>query len=125
MYYNSNHNKSNHRRLGTEQEIKACKFLESNGYDIIEKNFRCKFGEIDIVAANDGCLCFVEVKFRKNQYSGNAAEAVNVRKQQTIIRVANFYYIRYKIPMNRAARFDVIAIDDTNITLIKNAFGGI
>ena len=125
MKYNSHHNQTNHRRLGMNQEILACEFLKNNGYDIIESNFRCRLGEIDIIADNEGYLCFVEVKYRKNKYSGYAAESVNIKKQQIILKVANFYYTRYKIPMSRPARFDVVAIDNNNISLIKNAFGGI
>ncbi|MCL6628515.1 MAG: YraN family protein, partial [Armatimonadetes bacterium] len=74
--------------LGTQGEILAAKHLESLGYEIIERNYRSQFGEIDIVASQNGDLVFVEVKTRRNAKFGYPSESVNLKKQQKIIRTA-------------------------------------
>lgn len=111
----------NKRRIGEEQERKAVEELERVGYHILEKNFRCRIGEIDIIAENQGYLVFVEVKYRKNNCSGYAAEAVTWKKQQVISRVAD-YYLRTHCKKIPACRFDVVAIDGKNVTIYENAF---
>lgn len=69
-------------------------------------------------------LCFIEVKYRKSLNSGFAAEAVNIHKQKIIMQTARFYMQKNKINQEQPCRFDVVAIDNDNICLIKNAFGG-
>ncbi|MGN0319553.1 MAG: YraN family protein [Lachnospira sp.] len=112
----------NKRALGTEKEFQAVKYLVDKGYTIVERNFRTRMGEIDIIAKKDEYLVFVEVKYRSTSRYGNASEAVGIRKQQTIRNVAGFYlttrYKRTDIP----CRFDVIAINADSITHIQNAF---
>lgn len=112
----------NKRALGTEKEFQAVKYLVDKGYTIVERNFRTRMGEIDIIAMQDEYLVFVEVKYRSTSRYGNASEAVGIRKQQTIRNVACFYlttrYKRTDIP----CRFDVIAINADSITHIQNAF---
>ena len=83
----------NNRKVGDAQETRAIFELEKLGYKILQKNFRCRMGEIDLIALHRGYLVFVEVKYRKNTRAGSAAEAVNWKKQQVISRVAD-YYIR-------------------------------
>ena len=108
--------------MGTEKEFQAVKYLVDKGYTIVERNFRTRMGEIDIIAMKDEYLVFVEVKYRITSRYGNASEAVGIRKQQTIRNVARFYlttrYKRTDIP----CRFDVIAINADSITHIQNAF---
>lgn len=111
----------NNREIGKEQEEKAVEELEKNGYHILEKNFRCRIGEIDIIARHQGYLVFIEVKYRKNDRSGYAAEAVTWKKQQIISRVAD-YYLRTHYKVIPACRFDVVAIDGTCVTVYENAF---
>ena len=112
----------NKRQLGQEKEEMACLYLENNGYKILENNFRCKIGEIDIIAKKDMCLVFVEVKYRSSNKYGYSIEAVNKKKQITIRKVAEFYVTtRYK-KSDIMCRFDVIGIDGDNITHITNAF---
>lgn len=112
----------NKRVTGADNEQRATEYLIDNGYTILERNFRNKTGEIDIIARNDDMFVFVEVKYRSSKKYGYAVEAVNYRKQQVIRQVAVYYlttrYRRCDIP----CRFDVIGIDGTNITHIKNAF---
>lgn len=113
----------NKRRLGDFEELRSIEFLEANGYEIAERNFRCKFGEIDIVAKNDGYLVFIEVKYRSNLTYGSPAEAINYAKQRTIYKVAQFYMLKYKLPSETPVRFDAVIIVGDDVSLIKNAFG--
>ena len=111
----------NNRRVGGAQETRAVIELERLGYKILEKNFRCKIGEIDIIALHKGYLVFIEVKYRKNSKAGYAAEAVTWRKQQTISRVAD-YYIRTHYRKIPSCRFDVAAFDGDLFSVYENAF---
>lgn len=111
----------NNRKLGKEQENRAAAALEKRGYRILARNFRCKIGEIDLIAFHEGYLVFVEVKYRKSTKSGYAAEAVTKKKQQTICRVAD-YYIRTHCSRIPACRFDVVALDGESINIYQNAF---
>lgn len=111
----------NNRKVGEAQETRAVLELEKLGYQILKKNFRCRIGEIDLIALHRGYLVFIEVKYRKNHRAGYAAEAVNWKKQQNICRVADFYIRTHcsKIP---ACRFDVAALDGEKLTVYENAF---
>ncbi len=114
----------NNRALGTEYEEKAANHLIKNGYTILERNFRSKSGEIDIIAQNDGYLCFIEVKYRSSYSKGYPAEAITPNKMRRITRTAMFYMLLHKLPENTPCRFDAVVILDHDITLIKNAFDG-
>lgn len=111
----------NNRKVGDAQETRAVLELEKLGYKILEKNFRCRTGEIDIVAMHKGYLVFVEVKYRKNMRAGYAAEAVTWKKQQIISRVAD-YYIRTHCRRIPSCRFDVAALDGETFSIYENAF---
>ena len=113
----------NKRSIGTDREAMAAEYLEKKGYTILEKNYRCRVGEIDIVASKDNFCVFVEVKYRKSAAYGLPQEAVGVKKQRTIAFVANYYLMEKKFPSNQPVRFDVIAILGNEITHIENAFG--
>jgi len=115
-------NRRNLRALGTLMERRAGDFLIHEGYHICEYNFRCRMGEIDIVALDGDTLVFVEVKYRADKKHGSPFEAVNIRKQRVISRCADFYRVRYRVPANRPCRFDVVGISGGQITLIRNAF---
>lgn len=78
----------NKRKTGQEQEAKAACFLKTQGYQILERNYRCKKGEIDLIAREGQYLVFVEVKYRSTNESGLPEEAVDLRKQRQISRVA-------------------------------------
>ena len=112
----------NRRQIGTEEEALAAAFLKEQGYRILEQNFRCRLGEIDIIARDGSALVFIEVKYRKNSKYGNQAEAVDRRKQQKICKVADYYRMKYRIPDGQACRFDVVAIQGREIRLIRDAF---
>lgn len=115
----------NKRKVGNDYENRACEYLEANGYTIIEKNFRCYKGEIDIIARDNSFLVFVEVKYRSKNSFGYSAEAVNIHKQNIIYKVAQCYLSLHKEYMEAPCRFDVIAFDSHELTHIKNAFGGL
>ncbi len=112
----------NKRDLGNEYEKIASDFLIDNGCVILERNYRCKYGEIDIIAQDSEYLIFAEVKYRKGRGSGYPEEAVNISKQRRISKTADFYRIRHGISDKVSCRFDVIAIDESGIRYYKNAF---
>lgn len=114
----------NKRKVGAAYEKLAVSYLIDNKYEIIETNFYCKSGEIDIIAKDKNYLVFVEVKYRKNNLLGESTYAVSNTKQKTIIRVANFYIHKNRLKLNSPYRFDVIGIDNDKLTHIINAFGG-
>ena len=115
----------NKRAVGTEYELKASEYLSKQGYQLVEKNFRCKIGEIDLIAKDEEYLCFIEVKFRSASTKGYPAEAIKYNKIRRITRTAEYYMLIHKIPQNTPCRFDAVVILNQEITLIKNAFDGI
>ncbi|MDO5564572.1 MAG: YraN family protein [Eubacteriales bacterium] len=112
----------NKRQIGTKYEEKAILYLKDNGYKILKKNFRNRIGEIDIIALNDDYICFIEVKERSSKRCGLGMEAVTLKKQKNIIKVAKYYLYINKYNINQNVRFDIVSIDEEKITLIKNAF---
>ena len=110
---------------GKEGEKIAAAYLKKNGYEIIEINFRCPIGEIDIVAKEKNDLVFVEVKTRKSIELGYPEQAVGMRKQKKMSQLALWYMQKRKIA-DTNARFDVVAItlipEKNEVKLIKNAF---
>lgn len=112
----------NTRKVGARYEAQAAVFLEKQGYRILEKNYRCRIGEIDLVACDGAYLVFVEVKYRKNNKKGGAAAAVSAAKQKTISRVADYYMKVHGIYADQSVRFDVVAFDGEEMELIRDAF---
>lgn len=112
----------NKRLIGARKEQLVTEYLIDNNYVILERNYQTKTGEIDIIAKDDNCIVFIEVKFRSSSRYGSSLDAVNYRKQQTIRHVARIYLsTRYK-SLDIPCRFDVIGMDGNNITHIINAF---
>jgi putative endonuclease len=112
--------------LGKLGEDLAISYLEKKGYQIKERNFRVRAGEVDIVAVDHDVLVFVEVKARSGAGFGTPAEAVTLRKQQQIAKAALFYINKHDLHTSEA-RFDVVSVlvrktGTTQIELIKNAF---
>ena len=111
----------NKREIGKTGEIKAAKYLESMGVNILERNYQNRFGEIDIIGKEGNILLFIEVKYRKNESFGYPLEAVGFAKREKIRKMARFFlnenhYYRYNI------RFDCIGIIGSQIEWIKGAF---
>lgn len=96
-------------RRGREGEAEAARFLRAQGLTILHSNWRCRLGELDIVAADGPCLVFVEVKTRSGSEFGTAAEAVDVRKQRRLQRLAAAY-LNQSGEWERPCRFDVVAV---------------
>ena len=95
--------------LGRTGERMAGEALIRQGYAILERNFRCQYGEIDLVAEHEGELVFVEVKTRRGTAFGRPEEAVTPRKQQKILEVASFYLDAHDCSQ-RSWRIDVVAV---------------
>jgi putative endonuclease len=106
---------------GSVAERRAVQLLERRGYRIVERNFRCSSGELDVVARDGDVLVFVEVRSRADAAHGHAAETVNVRKQRQVARVA-MHYIGLRDPLFVTSRFDVVAITGDDVVLIQDAF---
>lgn len=108
---------------GFKYEKIAEKYLSENGYKILEKNFYCRMGEIDIIALRDGMLHFVEVKGRETIKYGYPREAVTKYKQKKIIKSAQYYFM-LKCSGEVPCQFDVIEIiiESKKINHIENAF---
>lgn len=113
----------NRRKTGACYEQKAADYLAKSGYRILEMNYRCRIGEIDIVARDGEYVVFCEVKYRSGSRSGNPLEAVDLRKQRVIFRCGEFYLTEHHL-MDVPCRFDVIGIEGERITHIKDAFTG-
>jgi putative endonuclease len=110
---------------GKRGEELAATYLAEAGYRIIERNYRCPFGEIDIIAEEGETLVFVEVKSRRSEAYGDPQLAVGHQKQKKISRIA-MNYLKEKNLCHRPARFDVVAVKllpaGRKIELIQNAF---
>ncbi len=106
---------------GKAAEEKAASFLKSLGYQVIERNFRARFGEIDIIAKDGNTLVFVEVRSKSYSSFGTPEETVSKTKARKIVKTAEFY-IQIKNPSFEDVRFDIISILHNNISHIKNAF---
>ncbi|MDK2984714.1 MAG: putative endonuclease [Clostridia bacterium] len=112
------------KKLGNEAEELARRKLISQNYQIIERNFTCKIGEIDIIAKDGDTIVFVEVRSRKNCNYGSPQETVNLKKQRKLRNLAQ-YYLKINNLMDADCRFDVVAIvvePQLNIEIIRDAF---
>jgi len=106
--------------FGKEGESIAIEYLLSKGYKILEKNFRTKFGEIDIIAKEGEYIVIIEVKRRISDSFGSPELSVNPKKQEKLKKLALLYL--HKLGREHPVRFDVIAIMDKDIEHIENAF---
>lgn len=107
--------------FGQKGEILAAKYLKKHGYKIIERNYKCKIGEVDIIAKHNGVLVFVEVKSRNSMQFGRPAEAVDEYKQRKLAQLATYYINLHKL-YDVYARFDIIEVLGDKINLIQNAW---
>lgn len=114
----------NNRKLGGYYEKKAAAYLESKGYHILAKNYRCPQGEIDVIALSpEHIYVFVEVKYRRTRQYGDPFSAVGPGKQARISRAALWYLSARHMPVETPVRFDVIGFNGENeIRHIENAF---
>ncbi|MCA9401765.1 MAG: YraN family protein [Candidatus Omnitrophica bacterium] len=98
------------QETGNYGENLAVQYLENQGLKILERNYRSHYGEIDIIAIDQQCLCFVEVKTRSSHHYGSPIEAVHPRKQQRILRTA-YCYIQESEDESPQRRFDIVTVD--------------
>ncbi|BDU51088.1 YraN family protein [Haliovirga abyssi] len=113
----------NKRRVGSNKEEEAIKIFKENGYEILEKNFRGKRGEIDFIAKKNNTIIFIEVKYRSNKNYGYGEESVNKRKQDRIYRTAQEYIQKNELE-KFDFRFDVVAINKNEYNWIMDSFWG-
>ena len=106
---------------GSAAEQRAVDLLLRKGYRIVDRNFRTKIGELDIVARMGTTLVFVEVRSRRSYRFGSALEAVDARKRRQVSRVAALY-LNWRRPRFVAARFDVIALTGDDIVHVEDAW---
>lgn len=95
------------RNIGAAGEKEALKYLQSKGYKIITNNFRSRFGEIDLIAKNNGTTVFVEVKTRTSDKFGSPADSVSYFKLNKIVKTSQYYISRFNISDHR---YDVIEV---------------
>ena len=115
----------NRRSIGAAYEKLAEDFLAKQGYQIIERNYYCRYGELDLIGEENGILCFIEVKYRKSSGSGYPQEAVGFRKQRSIRQCAGRYLLERGYRDETPCRFDVVGICPPDLWLIRDAFGGL
>ena len=113
--------------LGRQGEGEAVRYLQSNGYRILHRNLRARFGEIDVVARDGAALCFVEIKARSSTRFGFPEEAVNFQKRQKLLKLAAWYLQSRRPAGHSHVRFDVLSLlngpdGPARIRLIKGAF---
>lgn len=118
--------KQTKKEVGKKGEEVAASFLRKKGYHILDKNFRCRLGEIDIIAQKDDQIVFVEVKTRKNLNFGLPQQAVTYFKKKRLTKLAQFYLAVHRLA-DFSCRFDVIAVmlnQDSvdSVHLVENAF---
>jgi putative endonuclease len=117
--------KAPHLRTGENAESAAARFLVRRGYRLVEKNFRSRYGEIDLVMLDRQCLVFVEVRYRRNDAYGGALQSVSAAKQAKLRRTAESYLQRAGLPEFEECRFDVVAVSgsspDYNFDLVTSA----
>ena len=113
--------------LGHRAEELAAAKLARSGYEILEKNYRCRYGEIDIIAHDVDDLVFVEVRSRRSLEPFSPAESVDARKQEKLILTAQHYLMSHDSPADTDCRFDVVEVHFERgktavIDIIKGAF---
>ena len=111
--------------FGKAGEDLAARYLKKNGYKVLERNYACPVGEIDIIAKDKKTIIFVEVKTRRSMSYGSARLAITPHKKRKISMTA-LYYLKFNQQMGQDARFDVVTVQSTGgmqeIDLIQNAF---
>jgi putative endonuclease len=111
--------------VGKAGEEVAIQYLRLQGYHVLERNYRCRFGEIDLIAQDGSTLAFIEVKTRRSQKFGPAAAAVTLAKQRHLVK-ASQVYLTQTHKVYELCRFDVVTIEldahTSRIELIKDAF---
>ncbi len=106
--------KATHLKQGEDAEVACCTYLRSQGLKLVDKNFSCRLGEIDIIMLDKKILVFVEVRFRKNKQFGGGLESITTTKQRKLRHTAELYLQQNGQYEN--ARFDVVSMSKNNQT---------
>lgn len=101
----------------------AARYLMNNGFTILERNYQCRIGEIDLIAVKDGIVRFIEVKYRKDLNFGYPVEAISKKKQEKIRKCAQWFMSERNMSEELCYSFDVIAIRGNEIEYIFNSYG--
>jgi|AACY02.14.fsa_nt_gi putative endonuclease len=111
------------KQIGSDAEKLALSFLQSSGLKLINRNFTCKYGEIDLIMQHQDFLVFVEVRFRTHPRFGTGADSVDHRKQQKILKTAEFFLQRHVNYNQNPCRIDIVSIGPgkNDINWITNA----
>lgn len=112
----------NRRQEGALREEQAVCYLTEQGYEILERNYWCRFAELDVVAKEGAYICFVEVKYRKDDRHEAPAGLIPNAKIRNICRASQFYMSERRILPDTPVRYDVVLIVGEETTLIRNAF---
>lgn len=110
------------KAYGRRGEALAAAYVEQNGIKIISRNFRSRFGEIDLIGLDGNYLVFIEVKARTTNLCGYPGEALTSWKKERICQTARFYCAKRHITQEQSIRFDVVEIVGDKIRHTKNAF---
>lgn len=113
---------NNRRQTGALREDQAVHYLEKQGYEILERNYWCRFAELDIVAKEGEYLCFIEVKYRRNDQYEAPAGVISTAKMRKICRASQFYMKEKRILPDTPVRYDVVMMVGEELTLMRNAF---
>ena len=106
---------------GRLAEELAARFLERRGLAVLERNVRCRGGELDLVCRDGKTLVFVEVRLRRNAAYGGAGASITTRKQQRVVLAARHYLAAHR-QSARACRFDCVLLDGATISWLRDAF---
>lgn len=112
----------NKRSIGKEKEALAARFLQRQGVKILEQNFSCKLGEIDLIGLDGEYLVFVEVKYRSKDTFGYPEESVSKKKRRKISLASDYYRFLKGYNTSVPVRYDVVSILGNHIRWSRNAF---
>ncbi len=108
---------------GAAVEASVARMLQARGLQVVARNVRCRFGEIDLVLLDAAVLVFAEVRLRTHAGFGGAAASVDARKQSRLVACARWYLAQHPRDAERTCRFDVIAVDEAaTVDWIRDAF---
>ena len=112
----------NRRKTGTDYETRAAAWLESRGVQILCRNYRTRYGEVDLIGLDGPYLVFVEVKYRSSVKMGAPLEAVDWRKRQKILQTARHYLAEHHYRADAPVRFDCVGMTPEGTEWVRNAF---
>jgi len=123
------------KKRGGQVENLVCDYLRRQKHKLIDRNYRCRLGEIDLIMQDKTLLIFIEVRYRQHCNFGSSLESVNLNKQNKIIKTAEYYLLSKRLSEKIACRFDVVGVkpaskkllnisklDSAQVEWIKNAF---